>query len=72
MTRHRETSWRQVQRSDGGVDAPSESSDTHNLEQLPARNADVVLVVRYAGEQWQPDPGTEAILESPLYRRLPR
>lgn len=51
-----------AQRSDTGDDAIS-------LEQLGARDADVVLVVDYAGDG-TPDPGTQALLDSPTYRRL--
>lgn len=41
------------------------------LERLTERSADVVLVVHYSGEQAEPDAGTVAILDNPLYGRLP-
>ncbi|HWH28975.1 MAG TPA: iron-siderophore ABC transporter substrate-binding protein, partial [Mycobacteriales bacterium] len=50
-----------AQAADSGDDAVS-------LEQLGTRDADVVLVVDYGGEN--PDPGTETLLASPTYQRL--
>jgi iron complex transport system substrate-binding protein len=50
--------------------AADDGETANSLERLPSRDADVVLVVDYSGEQADPDPGTEALLESSLYGRL--
>jgi ABC-type Fe3+-hydroxamate transport system substrate-binding protein len=50
--------------------AADTGDDANSLEQLTSRDADVVLLVDYSGEQAEPDPGTQAILDSPLYDRL--
>jgi iron complex transport system substrate-binding protein len=55
------------------VDAQAEDTgeEATSLERLGDRSADVVLVVDYSGEQSEPDVGTTALLDSPLYQRLP-
>lgn len=50
--------------------AADSGDDANSLEQLTSRDADVVLLVDYSGEQSEPDPGTQAILDSPLWDRL--
>lgn len=50
--------------------AADTGDDANSLEQLTSRDADVVLLVDYSGEQSEPDAGTQAILDSPLYDRL--
>lgn len=50
--------------------AADDGNEANSAEQLSGRDADVVLVVDYSGEQAEPDPGTAAILDNPLYRRL--
>lgn len=50
--------------------AADDGSEANSTERLTGRDADVVLVVDYSGEQSEPDPGTAAILDNPLYERL--
>ena len=50
--------------------AEDTGDDANSLEQLTSRDADVVLLVDYSGEQSEPDPGTSAILDNPLWDRL--
>ncbi len=50
--------------------AADDGNEANSLEQLSSRDADVVLVVDFSGEQSEPDPGTAAILDNPLYQRL--
>jgi len=59
----------------GLLRVPEQQADTgeqgQSLEQLPGRSADVVLVVDFAGDSGEVDPGLQALLDSPLYRSLP-
>lgn len=48
--------------------AADTGDDAYSLEQLGARDADVVLVLDYSGEGQ--DPGLQALLDSPTYQRL--
>lgn len=50
--------------------AANTGDDPVSLERLSDYDADVVLVIDYSGEQADTDPGTAALLDSPLYERL--
>lgn len=50
--------------------AADDGNDANSLERLADRDADVVILVDYSGEQGEPDAGTRALLEAPTYERL--